>query len=116
MNEVQDYRVKLSFYVPVDYTEAVKTAIFAAGAGKLGKYSNCCWQTLGQGQFLPMQGAQPTLGEVGQLTLVAEHKVEVLCYAHLAAQIEAALLAAHPYEVPAYEFVPVWRPTHGVGS
>lgn len=116
MDEVQDYRVKLSFYVPVDYTEAVKTAIFAAGAGQLGTYSNCCWQTLGLGQFLPKEGANPKLGALGKLTQVAEHKVEVLCEAHRAAQIEAALLAAHPYEAPAYEFVRLWRPTDCVGT
>jgi hypothetical protein len=116
MSEALDYRVKLSFYVPVDYTEAVKAAIFAAGAGQLGDYRYCSWQTLGYGQFLPIDGAAPALGKVGTLTQVAEHKVEVLCDARLAEQIEAALLAAHPYEVPAYEFVRLWGPTSIKGS
>lgn len=110
MGEGEDYRVKLCFYVPVDAVEVVKAAVFAAGAGALGHYQHCAWQTLGQGQFRPLAGARPQIGMHGALTVVPEYKVEVLCSQHNAAAVEAALLQAHPYEVPAYDFTLLWRP------
>jgi structural toxin protein (hemagglutinin/hemolysin) RtxA len=106
----RDYRVKLSFYVPIDYVDAVKAAIFAAGAGSFGNYQFCAWQTLGQGQFMPLAGSQPHIGQLGELAHVQEYKVEVLCSLHNAAAVEAALLQAHPYETPAYEFTRIWQP------
>ncbi|MEY4588755.1 MAG: hypothetical protein RL497_831 [Pseudomonadota bacterium] len=106
----RDYRVKLSFYVPADYLEPVKAAVFAAGAGCFGNYQLCAWQTLGQGQFMPLPGARPHTGVVGELTCVPEYRVEMLCFQSQAAAVEAALLGAHPYESPAYEFALLWYP------
>ncbi|HEY6528887.1 MAG TPA: NGG1p interacting factor NIF3 [Cellvibrionaceae bacterium] len=111
LEEGRDYRVKLSFYVPIDFVEAVKAAVFAAGAGSCGNYQFCAWQTLGQGQFIPLPGSQPHIGQVGELTYVQEYKVELLCSGHSAAAVEAALLQAHPYEAPAYEFTRIWLPS-----
>ncbi|MGI9286142.1 MAG: NGG1p interacting factor NIF3, partial [Pseudomonadales bacterium] len=54
---------KLCFYVPGENLEAVKSAVFAAGAGRVGDYENCCWQVLGEGQFRPLEGSQPHIGE-----------------------------------------------------
>ncbi|WP_416884917.1 NGG1p interacting factor NIF3 [Marinospirillum sp.] len=102
---------KLVFYVPVEAAEGVKAAVFATGAGRLGQYEQCCFETLGQGQFRPLAGAQPHLGSVGQLEQVAELKVELLCAAeHLGAAIHA-LQQAHPYEEPAFEVLALvdWR-------
>lgn len=108
--EGEDYRVKLCFYVPEDALEEVKAAVFAAGAGTFGHYRHCVWQTLGQGQFMPMPGANPHIGKVGALESVPEYKVEVLCNRQNAQAVEAALLKAHPYEAPAYDFTLLWRP------
>lgn len=97
--------LKLTFYVPDSHLAAVKTAVFAASAGQIGDYAQCCWQVLGQGQFCPKQGAQPFLGQINQLETVAEWRVEmVLATEHLTAVI-AALKQAHPYETPAYDVV-----------
>jgi hypothetical protein len=98
---------KLCFYVPESHAEAVKQAVFEAGAGKLGEYDSCCWQTLGQGQFRPLQGSQPFLGQQGQLETVAEYKVEMLCEDELIQSVIKALLLAHPYEEPAYDVVKI---------
>lgn len=110
LEEGEDYRVKLCFYVPEHAVEAVKAAVFAAGAGAMGHYQDCAWQTLGQGQFRPLPGASPTIGSVGSLTQVPEYRVEVLCTERTAAAVEKALLNAHPYEAPAYDFTLLWRP------
>jgi hypothetical protein len=96
---------KLCFYVPESHVEEVKLAVFEAGAGHIGDYDSCCWQVLGQGQFRPLQGSQPFIGDQGKVEQVAEYRVEMLCAkVHKKAVIQA-LLAAHPYEEPAWDMV-----------
>lgn len=94
---------KVCFFVPVDYTEKVKEALFNAGAGKIGDYDQCSWQSLGQGQFRALKNSQPFIGDLNKLEVVDEFKVELVCSAqNIKAAIEA-LKTAHPYEEPAYE-------------
>ncbi|SFC22183.1 hypothetical protein SAMN05660443_1952 [Marinospirillum celere] len=97
---------KFAFFVPEKDAEKVKTAVFATGAGRIGLYEHCCFQTPGQGQFRPLQGANPQLGEVNTLEKVAELKIELVCEATLIQAAVAAMKKAHPYEEPAYE---VWK-------
>lgn len=97
---------KLIFFVPQDHAEPVKQAVFATGAGQIGDYAECCWQTPGSGQFRPLAGAQPYLGSHGQLETVPELRVELVCHDELIVEAVAALKQAHPYEEPAYD---VWR-------
>jgi hypothetical protein len=97
---------KLAFFVPASHVEVVKAAVFAAGGGRIGDYDHCAWQTLGQGQFRPLDGSQPFLGQTGQVEVVEEWKVELVVADDLIAQVVAALKQSHPYETPAYE---VWR-------
>ena len=94
---------KLCFYVPASHVEQVKEAVFAAGAGCIGEYEKCCWQVLGQGQFLPRANAQPFLGRCGEVEHLEEYRVEMVCeYACIQAAV-TALLSAHPYEEPAWD-------------
>jgi hypothetical protein len=97
---------KLAFFVPASHVEEVKAAVFAAGGGRIGGYDHCAWQTLGQGQFRPLDGSQPFLGQTGQVEVVEEWKVELVVADDLIDQVVAALRQSHPYETPAYE---VWR-------
>jgi hypothetical protein len=97
---------KLAFFVPVADAEAVKEAVFATGAGRIGDYEACCFQTPGTGQFRPLAGANPHIGRVGELERVEELKVELVCEDDLIHAAVAALRLAHPYEEPAYD---VWR-------
>lgn len=94
---------KLCFFVPESHLEQTKRALFEVGAGRIGDYDCCAWQTLGQGQFRPLDGSQPFLGERGELEVVSEYKVELVCEDRLIARAVEALKAAHPYEEPAYE-------------
>jgi hypothetical protein len=96
---------KLTFYVPDSHVEQVKAAVFAAGAGRMGDYEHCCWQVLGQGQFKPMQGAQPFLGQVDQLETLDEWRVEMVVDDRALSAVIAALKQAHPYETPAYDVI-----------
>ncbi len=97
---------KLVFFVPVTHVEQVKQAVFDAGAGRIGNYDRCSWQVLGEGQFRPLEGANPFLGQPGEVEKVAEYRVEMVCDdVHIESAIRA-LKAAHPYETPAYD---VWK-------
>ncbi|MCQ8128963.1 NGG1p interacting factor NIF3 [Methylomonas rivi] len=93
---------QLTFYVPASHLDQVKNALFAAGAGQFNDYDQCAWQTLGQGQFRPLADSQPFLGQIGKLERVAEYKVEMICTDERIKAAVAALLAAHPYQQPAY--------------
>ncbi|ROQ20431.1 hypothetical protein EDC38_1036 [Marinimicrobium koreense] len=97
---------KLAFFVPESHLETVKAAVFATGAGRIGDYDSCCWQSLGQGQFRPLAGSQPFLGRQGEVERVAEYRVELVCADDLIRPAISALRAAHPYEEPAYD---VWQ-------
>lgn len=96
---------KLIFFVPESHLDAVKLAVFEAGAGKQGDYEQCCWQVLGQGQFRPMAGSQPYIGETGKVETVAEYRVELLCAAEYIEAAVQALKQAHPYEEPAFDVI-----------
>jgi hypothetical protein len=96
---------KLTFYVPDSHVEQVKAAVFAAGAGRMCDYEHCCWQVLGQGQFKPMQGAQPFLGQVDRLETVDEWRVEMVVDDRDLSAVIAAFKQAHPYETPAYDVI-----------
>lgn len=97
---------KLVFYVPLDAAESVKEAVFETGAGRQGNYEACCFQTRGTGQFRPLAGAEPHIGEVDSLTQVEELKVELACDDDIIHAAVAALRLAHPYEEPAFD---VWQ-------
>jgi hypothetical protein len=96
---------KLCFYVPVSHLDQVKAAVFAAGAGRIGDYDSCCWQVLGQGQFRPLVGSNPFLGQEGAVEAVAEYRVEMVCEEQSLKGAVSALLEAHPYEEPAWDVV-----------
>ena len=96
---------------------AVHAALAGAGAGNIGDYSHCSFATAGTGQFKPLAGAHPTIGEVGRLERVAETRLEMVLPRARRAAVVAALRAAHPYEEPAFdvlELAPV-PSTRGLG-
>lgn len=94
---------KLCFFVPETHLETVKEALFQQGAGQIGGYDSCAWQVLGEGQFRPLSGSQPFIGQVNKVTRLAEYKVEMVCADSIIKQVIKTLLDAHPYEQPAYE-------------
>ena len=100
-----DSLLKIEFYVPESHLEAVKSALFTAGAGRVGDYDSCAWQTLGQGQYRPLEGADPFQGEVGNIEKEPEYKVEMVCQDTLIQAAIDALKSAHPYEEVAYSVI-----------
>ena len=104
-DQVKTTLYQISFYVPVENCETVKRAMFDAGAGIVGDYQECAWQTLGEGQFKPLDGSQPYIGEVNTLEKVEEFKVEMVCTSQLIEKVILALKSSHPYEVPAFSVI-----------
>lgn len=100
---------KLVFFCPPDHTEAIKEAVFAAGAGRYNEYDRCAWQMLGAGQFRPSAAASPFIGSADVTERLDEHRVEIVCTDDVVRGAIAALIAAHPYEEPAYEIYRIWQ-------
>jgi len=94
---------KLVVFIPVGSIEQVAEAIFAAGAGHIGNYSNCSFQSKGRGTFLPLQGAAPAIGKRGRLERVEEVRFETIVPAHKLQDCVEAMKKAHPYETPAFD-------------
>lgn len=93
---------QLITYVPTENLDALKNALYEAGAGKIGNYDSCGFSTEGKGNFRPIEGANPFIGEKGKLETVAESRVEVIMPQHLEGGILKALFNNHPYEEIAY--------------
>jgi dinuclear metal center YbgI/SA1388 family protein len=96
---------KWVIFVPPENADALRAAIFAAGAGQIGDYSHCGWSVTGIGQFLPEDGATPAIGSVGAVERVVEDRIEVVASSRVRHQVLAAMRAAHPYEEPAFDVV-----------
>jgi hypothetical protein len=89
--------------VPREALDAVRTALFEAGAGRIGDYEHCSWYTQGTGTFLGGEGTNPSLGEAGREQRVAELRLETVFPEEKQEDVIAALRRAHPYEEPAFD-------------
>ena len=98
---------KLTVFIPDEALDTVKSALFAAGAGSIGDYEQCCWQVQGTGQFMPLAGSAPHIGKQDSLETVDEWRVEMVVDDTAIVASIAALKTAHPYETPAYDVIKV---------
>lgn len=94
---------KVIVFVPVTHVEDVRMAMTEAGAGHIGNYSHCTFQTQGLGTFLPLAETTPFIGEQGKLEYVDEYRLETIVPASQRSKVIAAMVAAHPYEEVAYD-------------
>ena len=108
--------LKLSVMVPHAHCDAVKDAIFKAGAGTIGNYDCCSFSVVGDGSFRAKTGANPFVGEEGVLHHEPETRIDVVLPRWLMYKVESALLKAHPYEEPAYEFIALENAMENIGS
>lgn len=107
---------KLVCFVPMDHIEAVRNALFEAGAGEIGNYAQCSFSVEGEGTFLPNVDARPHTGTVNELSKEREYRLEVLCSNHKVNSVIAAMKNAHPYEEVAYELYPILNTNQEEGS
>lgn len=109
--------LRLITYVPENAAAALRDALFAAGAGNIGAYSECSFNTMGTGTFRPSASSNPTIGMAGgPREEVREVKLEVLVPQHLKYKILAALKANHPYEEVAYELIALENSNQELGA
>ncbi|HEU5477878.1 MAG TPA: hypothetical protein VFU64_08670 [Gaiellaceae bacterium] len=94
---------KLIVFVPREALDAVRGALFAAGAGRIGDYERCSWYTEGTGTFLGGEGTAPSVGQAGREERVLELRLETVFPADRQDEVIAALQGAHPYEEPAFD-------------
>jgi hypothetical protein len=94
---------KLVVFVPLEALDAVRDALFSAGAGRIGDYERCSWYTEGTGTFFAREGADPTIGETGREERVAEARLETVYPLEREVEVVRALRDAHPYEEPAFD-------------
>jgi hypothetical protein len=94
---------KLVVFVPEGALDAVRDALFEAGAGRIGDYERCSWYTAGTGTFLGGEATDPAIGERGREEHVPELRLETVFPAERQREVVAALRAAHPYEEPAFD-------------
>jgi len=94
---------KLVVFVPPDALDAVRDALFAAGAGRIGEYERCSWYAEGTGTFLGGEASNPAVGERGVEERVSELRLETVFPAERQDDVIAALRRAHPYEEPAFD-------------
>jgi len=98
---------QLNYYVPEDEHENLKQHLFKSGAGQFDNYDQCCWQTLGEGQFRPLKNSKPYSGTHLQLHSTKEYKVEMICKKKYLKAALKSLLKYHPYEQPAYHVIKI---------
>jgi dinuclear metal center YbgI/SA1388 family protein len=114
--EKQNNLKKLVVFVPKDKVEQVRGAIFKAGGGSIGNYSECSFNLEGIGTFKAGEGTDPYVGEVGKRHEEKEYKVEIIFPDYLQQQIVVAMIEAHPYEEVAYDIIPLANYFAEVGS
>ncbi len=101
---------KLVVFVPAGALEGVRSALFAAGAGRIGGYERCSWYAKGTGTFLGGEGASPAVGMAGREERVPELRLETVYPVEREAEIVGALRGAHPYEEPAFDLYVLAEP------
>lgn len=113
----EDQVMKLVVYIPTGYLEAVRTAVFAVGAGRVGKYRDCGFSVEGQGTFKPGVGSKPYIGEIGKMTNADEIRFETIFLKSQQRKVVQAMIKAHPYEEVAFDIFPIDAPgvSYGLG-
>lgn len=112
----QSTLMKLVVFVPVSDAEKVRNALFEAGGGTIGKYSECSFSAKGTGTFRPGEGTDPHVGEIGKREILEEEKIEIIFPVYLKDKMLDAMLKAHPYEEVAYDLLQLSNNFQEVGS
>jgi len=107
---------KFAVYVPVQHADKVSQAIFKAGAGKIGKYTETSFNISGKGTFKPMEGTNPFIGKIWEKEEVQEIKIETVVAERNLDSVIQTMKDNHPYEEPAYDVYELkTEPSYGVG-
>ncbi len=106
---------KLLTFVPLKDASKVREALFAAGGGNIGNYSNCSFNVTGKGSFNGNEDSNPTVGKKGETHFEEETQIGITFQKHKEAQILNALFDSHPYEEVAYEVTTLENENQNLG-
>ncbi|HBI81630.1 MAG TPA: Nif3-like dinuclear metal center hexameric protein [Bacteroidales bacterium] len=112
---LQGQLVKLVTFAPTEHAERVRQAIFSAGAGVIGNYDSCSYNTQGQGTFRAGEGTNPFVGKKGEIHFEPEVRIETVVPRHKLAEVIKSMIDAHPYEEVAYDVFPLDLPYKKAG-
>lgn len=107
--------MKLAVYIPLEHAEKMRLALAQVGAGHLGQYDSCSFQTSGEGRFRPLDGAEAYIGETGKLETVQEVKIEVVFPESIKNKVLKTMQQNHPYEEVAYDLFGLHIPAKEMG-
>lgn len=99
--------VKLVVFVPESHAEAVAKVIGEAGGGQIGNYDQCHFYAAGKGTFRPLEDSEPYIGTLNEKSTVEEIRLETLVPRALVKTAISEMLRVHPYEMPAYDVIPL---------
>lgn len=116
LSPLKNKLVKLVTFVPKEYANRVRSAIFEAGGGAMGNYDCYSYNLEGLGTFRPKEGANPHVGKIGNLHEEIETRIETILPAYLQSKVVRALVAAHPYEAVAYDIYPLENTLNNTGA
>lgn len=102
-NIIFQKKYKIVVFIPQDFTEKISKVMSKAGAGVIGKYSECSFRLRGTGTFKSSKSSKPYVGKRGVLERIEETRLEMICSRENLNKAVSAMLKAHPYEVPAYD-------------
>ena len=107
---------KLDVYCPLDSMEMLRNSLYKIGAGSIGNYKNCSFYSIGQGEFVPMEGSKPYLGKNGNKQIVEEGKLEVIFPKNIINKVVKTLKKSHPYEEVSYQIYQMENKSNFFGS
>lgn len=116
LDPVKGKLLKLSTFAPTSHADLIRNALFEAGAGNIGNYSSCSYNTSGFGTFKAGKNTNPFVGEIDELHTEDEVKIEVVLPSFKQTDVLRALISCHPYEEPAYDFYALENEWSQVGS
>jgi dinuclear metal center YbgI/SA1388 family protein len=107
---------KMVVYAPKESAEQVRKSLWENGAGNISDYSNCSFNSEGEGTYMPGENTNPTFGEIGKTNSAIEVKIEVVVFNRLKSKVLNELRKVHPYEEVAYEFIPLENENNQIGA
>lgn len=116
LSPLKDNLLKLVVFVPTDYAELVRNALFNAGAGHIGNYDSSSFNLAGEGSFRASADCHPFRGAIGELHFENEIRIETILPSYLKTAVTRAILSVHPYEEPAFDFYPLANTWSQAGS
>ena len=116
LNKKENVLSKIEFYTPKKYKEKILKKLFQLGAGRIGNYNSCSFQTLGKGTYIPEKKSKPLIGSLNKLESVNEVKIELIYQNNIEDELIKNLKQVHPYDQVAFFISKINNTSENIGS